>query len=893
MAKKAVVERVREHLAGPTSESLLRTRNISVIAHVDHGKSTLSDSLVSRAGLIAQARAGDAHFMSVREDEKKRTITIKSASVSLVFDVPTRLKTQPVKGGWSKEQSDALRAAKLEKGREEEGSGEKPAEAKGPTTKVLPYLVNLIDSPGHVDFSSEVTAALRVTDGALVLVDCIEGVCVQTETVLRQALGERIRPVLFLNKLDRIFAELDADPEEAYQALARTVESVNVIISLHQDAVLDDQTVWPQNGSVGFGSGLLGFGFTLGDFAQLYAGKFDMSRQKLMKKLWGDHYWDPRAKRWLTTPVGSSGKKLRRGFVQFVLDPLRQLFKHIREQDHAAIARFASNLNIVLPADIKERQGRELARGVLQAWLPAADALLDMIVHHLPSPPEAQRYRADTLYAGPMDDEAARALRSCDPNGPLMLFVTKMVPSADRKRFFAFGRVFSGTVRAGQQVRILGPGYVPGSKTDLTVASVQGVVLMMGPYCEPASEMTAGNMVGLSGIDQHLQKTGTITTLSTAYGFQALRFSVAPIVRVAVSVENPAHLSKLNTGLRRLAKSDGLVQCYVSQTGEHIVAGCGELHLEVCLKDLREDFLKDVPLRVSQPVVSFCETVTEETSTIVCTKSPNKHNRLYMTAQPLGDELTALLATSSGSASLETLDAKTLSRRLVDEFKWEAETARKVWTFGLPVDNARANALVDLTKGVSYLQDIRDAVCAGFQQVTQTGVFTGEPLRGVRFNLIDCKIHRDPAHRGDSQLGAATRRAIYGCQYKAAPRLLEPLYLADITVPQAAVAGAYSTLRLRRAVIRPEESGPSSGGVCKVQAYLPVIESFGFTEALRKATGGQAFPQLSFWGYALVKGDLTQPEAEGNLGFKFMTEIRKRKGLPDHPPPFSEFHDQI
>jgi len=402
-------------------------RNMSVIAHVDHGKSTLTDSLISAAGIISAAKAGEARFTDTRQDEQDRCITIKSTGVSLYYELPDYL--------------------------------EMPSGSVGNA-----FLINLIDSPGHVDFSSEVTAALRVTDGALVVVDCVEGVCVQTETVLRQALGERIRPVLMVNKMDRALLELQLEQEEAYQSFAKTIETANVIISTYHDEVLGDAQVYPDKGTVAFGSGLHQWAFTLGKFAGMYAAKFGVEKHALMKRLWGDNFFDAKAKKWKKRGVDDAGKPLQRGFCQFVLDPIYKIFQCVMNHENEKVAKMLKSLKIVLKGEEKDLVGKPLLKTVMQKFLPAAEALLEMIVVHLPSPVVAQKYRAELLYEGPPDDECAEAIRTCNPDGPLMLYISKMVPTSDKGRFYAFGRVFAGTVRTGQKVRIMGPNYVPGKK---------------------------------------------------------------------------------------------------------------------------------------------------------------------------------------------------------------------------------------------------------------------------------------------------------------------------------------------------------------------------------------------------------------------------------------------
>merc|ERR1711920_118947 len=271
-------------------------------------------------------------------------------------------------------------------------------------------------------------------------------------------------------------------------------------------------------------------------------------------------------------------------------------------------------------------------------WLPAGDAMFQMIVIHLPSPVTAQKYRAELLYEGPHDDAACMGIKNCDPDAPLMMYVSKMVPSSDKGRFFAFGRVFSGKVATGMKARIMGPNFVPGKKEDLYNKSIQRTILMMGRYQEPIEDVPCGNICGLVGVDQFLVKTGTITTFEAAHNMKQMKFSVSPVVRVAVEPKDPQHLPKLVEGLKRLAKSDPMVLTLTEESGEHIVAGAGELHLEICLKDLEEDHAC-IPLKKSDPVVSYCETVTEESSMQCLSKSANKHNRIYMRASPLGEDL--------------------------------------------------------------------------------------------------------------------------------------------------------------------------------------------------------------------------------------------------------------
>jgi len=821
-------------------------RNMSVIAHVDHGKSTLTDSLISKAGIIAQANAGNARFMDTRADEQDRGITIKSTGVSLYYEV-------------------------------EDGNVPKGHESNK-------FLINLIDSPGHVDFSSEVTAALRVTDGALVVVDCVEGVCVQTETVLRQALGERIKPILMVNKLDRALLELQLDQEEAYQSFSKTIESVNVIIATYRDDSMGDLQVFPDKGTVCFGSGLHGWGFTLVRFAQIYAAKFGVEREKLQERLWGDNWYDAESKKWKTRNQTDSGKPLKRAFCQFVLDPIYKLFDAVMNAKKDVFEKMITTLKIKLEGDEKEQTGKLLLKTVMRKFLPAADALLEMMVFHLPSPATAQRYRVDTLYEGPLDDECAVAIRTCDPNGPLMMYVSKMVPTSDKGRFYAFGRVFSGTIKTGLKVRIMGPNYIPGKKEDLFVKNIQRTVLMMGRYTEPIEDCPCGNTIGLVGVDQYLAKSGTITTSESAHNIKVMKFSVSPVVRIAVEPKNAADLPKLVEGLKRLSKSDPCVQCYIEESGEHIVAGAGELHLEICLKDLQEEYCGGMELKTSDPVVSFRETVAVESNQVCLSKSPNKHNRLYVKAQPLEDGLADEI--ENGGINAKD-DPKARGRVLADKFGWDINDARKIWCFG--PETTGANLLVDVTKGVQYLNEIKDSCVAAFQWATKEGVLCEENMRGIRFNLIDVTLHADAIHRGGGQLIPTARRVLYAAELTANPRLLEPVYLVEIQTPENAMGGIYGVLTRRRGHVISEEQRPGTP-LYNVKAHLPVLESFGFTADLRSHTSGQAFPQCVFDHWQILQGD---PFETTTKAHQAVMGVRKRKGLALEIPPLDRFLDKL
>ncbi|EOD04372.1 hypothetical protein EMIHUDRAFT_312577 [Emiliania huxleyi CCMP1516] len=787
---------------------------MSVIAHVDHGKSTLTDSLVAAAGIIAASAAGDTRLTDTRQDEQDH-------------------------------------------------------------------------SPGHVDFSSEVTAALRVTDGALVVVDCVEGVCVQTETVLRQALGERIKPVLTINKLDRAFLELQLSSEEMYLEFRQHIANINVLVATYNDEELGDCQVDPTKGTVAFSAGLHGWAFTLTKFARMYAKKFGVDVDKMMTRLWGDKYFNPKEKKWINTAGGDAPKGLERAFCMFCMTPISKVFTNCMDEKYDAVTKMLCAVGVTLTKDDLELRQKPLLKRCMQKWLPAHDALLEMIVQHLPSPVTAQKYRAEALYTGPSDDIWCKGIRECAADGPLVMYISKMIPTPDKGRFFgarpsreeprpsrdeprapspplappaAFGRVFSGTVRTGAKVKIMGPNYVQGKKEDLFIKNVQRTILMMGRKTEAVESVTAGNTCALVGIDQYIVKSGTIAAADAteSHPIVTMKYSVSPVVRVAVAPKNPNDLPKLVEGLKRLAKSDPLVVCSMEESGEHIIAGCGELHIEICLKDLQEDFMNGAPISISDPVVSYRETVTDESSRTVLSKSPNKHNRLYCYAQPLGyadDDYQTPLADSIEEGEVSAgMDRKARTRVLCDKFGWDRQTAQKIWCFG--PDGTGPNLVVD----------IKDSVGAGSQWT----------CRGVRLNIHEVVLHADAIHRGGGQIIPTARG--------------EPVFMVEIQCPENAMGGVYSSLNRKRGTVVEETKRPGTP-LYNVKAYLPVAESFGFTGFLRQETAGQAFPQMVFHHWETMNGD-PFPGGDEKVG-EIVLAARKRKGLKEYIPPLSEFEDKL
>merc|ERR1712048_524838 len=554
----------------------------------------------------------------------------------------------------------------------------------------------------------------------------------------------------------------------------------------------------------------------------------------------------------------------------------------IMNDDKAKYEKMMTSLGITLKGDDKALLGKPLMKRTMQIWINAADTLLSMIITKQPSPKVAQKYRVENLYEGPMDDEAAKAIRSCDKEGPVMMYVSKMVPTSDKGRFYAFGRVFSGTIATGQKVRIQGPHYKVGGKEDLNVKNIQRTVLMMGRTTEQIPDVPCGNTVALVGVDQYILKSGTLTTIEDAHNIAAMKYGVSPVVKVAVKPKDGKDLPKLVEGLKKLSKSDPLVVCTTEESGEHVIAGCGELHVEICLKDLREEYAQ-CEFTVGDPVVSYRETVTDESNQSCLAKSPNKHNRLYLVAEPMSDELCQDI--EDGKAGPKA-DPKERKKLLKEKYNWDDNEALKIWCYGPETEGA--NIVVDQTVGVQYLLEIKEHVNSAFQWCTKEGPLCEENMRGIRFNLTDVTLHTDSIHRGAGQIMPPTRRACFAAEMMGKPTLQEPVFLVEIVCPQEAMSGVYSCMNMRRGCVF-EENQRKGTPLVQSRAYLPVAESFGFVAALRQQTSGQAFPQCVFDHWDNMPGNCME---EGKMQ-ELALLVRKRKNLKVAMPALGDYLDKL
>ena len=705
-------------------------RNIGIIAHVDHGKTTTTDSLLAAAGLLSPTLAGKALALDYLEEEQQRQMTIKAANISLYYEMNGK-----------------------------------------------PYVINMIDTPGHVDFSGRVTRALRAIDGAVVVVDAVEGVMTQTETVVRQALEERVKPVLYINKIDRLIKELRLTPEKIQETLVRIVMDINRLIEMYAEPQYKQEwKVSFQNGSVAIGSAKDRWGFTV-----------------------------PQAQ--------------KRGI------------------------KFKDVMNAFVNNEV----------GWLRENAPLHEAVLEMVINHHPPPHVAQKYRIPKIWTGDIDSEVGQAMVNCDENGPIVMIVTevKVDPQAG---VVATGRLFSGTVKEGDILQIVGRNIKK---------RVQQVTVYMGPNREIVGMLPAGNIPALLGIED--ARAGDTLSTVDLVPFESLHYVSEPVVTISVEPKHSRDLPKLVDFLNKLSIEDPtLVTTVRPETGEYLISGMGTLHLEIALTWIAKAGIEVV---ASKPIILYRETVTKR-GKVFEGKSPNRHNRIYIQVEPLEEEIIQLIRKGE---LFNEMDRKQIARILRDH-GWDADMARNVWMI-----DPKGNIFVDMTKGAQYLQESKALIIAGFQDVMERGPLAEEAMRGVKAILVNVELHEDPVHRGYAQIVPATRRTLYASILSADPILLEPVLKIEAKVPPDLMGAVTSVITSKRGKIL---NITQQEYITVVSGEIPAAETFDLSEAMRSATMGKAFWATEFSAWKPVPASLRD---------KVIQEIRKRKGLPPRIPQISDF----
>jgi elongation factor 2 len=712
-------------------------RNFGVIAHVDHGKTTMSDSLLAASGIISPSVAGQALALDSMKLEQNRQMTIRGANVTLFY--------------------------------ESEGKE---------------YVINMIDTPGHIDFTGRVTRALRAIDGVVVVSDSVEGIMTQTETVTRQALEERVRPVLYINKIDRLVKELRLDAAAMQQWLSNIIAEFNKLIDIYAEPELKEKwKVSIQGNSVAFGSA---------------------------KDRWGFNF-----------------KIAQKRGVSF-----KDVYDAYTSSDTNAI--------------------RSLAEKA-----PLHEAVLGMVVQHHPPPHVAQKYRIPKIWQGDLESEVGKSILTCDEKGPVVMMVTtiNVDPQAGR---IATGRLFSGTIKDGDEV------YLIDAKRS---GKVQSVNIYMGNTREVVSMLPSGNIPALLGLDYAVAGE-TIATVKSIPAFESIKYVSEPVVTIAVEPKHPKDLPKLVEALRRLTVEDpNLIVKINEETGETLMAGMGVLHLEIATSLLQEAGLE---ITTTQPLINYRETIRTKAGPIM-SKSPNKHNKIFMRIEPLREDVIDMLRTGQVK---EDMDKKVMAK-ILREKGWAADEARSVAAI-----DPGGNMLIDETKGVQFLQESMDSIRSGFDDVVHSGPIAHEALRGVKFVLHHFVPHEDPAHRGLAQLMPASRRSMLGSMLIAEPVLLEPVLGIEIKCPQEQIGTVAGILSGKRGKLLNVDQ---KGIISIITGEVPASETFDLSEIMRGGTAGKAMWSTYFKAWQVVPQSILR---------SLTAETRKRKGLNPDPPNAEEFIDK-
>jgi elongation factor 2 len=706
-------------------------RNIAICAHIDHGKTTFSDNLLAGAGMMSEHDAGSARKLDFHEDEQERGITIDSASVSMVHSVDD-----------------------------------------------TEYLINLIDTPGHVDFGGDVTRAMRAVDGAIVLVCASEGAMPQTETVLRQALKERVRPTLFINKTDRLIKELKLTPEQMQQRFIKYIAEVNRIIkNVAPDEFKELWQVSIEKGTVAFGSAFHNWGISL---------------PYMQKK-------------------GVSFKE--------IIDAYSGTDEEIKDKVKA-----------------------------LAKKAPVHEVVLDLVVEHSPDPVQAQAYRIPRLWNGDLESTDGKDLIACNPKGKLFFVATKIVvdPQAGE---ITTGRLFSGTMRKGEEV-FLNMANVPGR--------VQQVYVYNGAKKEIVDNVPAGNIIGVGGLRAAMPGE-TVTSGGPADSFEEIKHIFDPVVTKAVEAKRPSDLPKLIEVLRQVRKEDPTIKIEINEeTGEHLMHGMGELHLEVIENRILKD--KGVEIKTSPPIVVYREAITKK-SPEVEGKSPNKHNKLYFVVEPLEEDVAeGIKENKLPRGRFKRKDLEVISF-LRDECGWDTKLAGSVKA------ESNGNLFVDRTRGIVHINEIMELLLDMFEDVMKAGPLAKEPCVGVKVSLMDCTLHEDAIHRGPAQMYPAIREGIRGAMMQAGPLLYEPLQVTRIEAPNDYVGEVSKIVSSKRGQLIEMNQ---EGDITVIIAKMPVAELFGWSNGLRSATGGRGNSSLVDQSFELLPRELQDKVRNG---------IVQRKGL--------------
>jgi small GTP-binding protein len=885
-----------EALAEFGSVSADQVRNFCMLAHVDHGKTTLSDFLLTANGLLSTQLAGKVRFLDSRPDEQERLITMKASCVALRH-----------------------------------------------TFDGKPQLVHLVDSPGHIDFSSEVSTAMRMCDGALVVVDVIDGVTMQTRSMLRHAFSEGLRMVIVLNKLDLLISTLQFTPSEAYQRLDKIIQDCNVVLSAYVNVleitgthqrILDlnpvpEDDLWfaPAKGNVVFASGFDGYGFTLKSIASTWAatGKLgSITVEELTGALWGEHFLEARAMKIDTKPKREGQMPVA---VAFVFEPIWAIHEAFLADPYSEEKCLKITSKLGVPDRVwnqPRKSAKEKMNAVLGAWLPLATCLLNAVCDKLPSVVSGQISRLPNLVRGWSDfpSELRQRVQSGSQEGPTVVYVAKLIDTeylagtcqyGEREKtfeqtFVGFGRVYSGELKPGDKLLLRS-----GDKdVEFTVSQLY---LLRGQGLESVDSVLPGRLCGIGGIAEYITKHGVLSSDARMLAFQPPKLSSSSIVHYVLRPKQPEVLDQLLQGLRLLNKVDPQVELAVLPTGEYVMGVAGEVHGERCVEDLTTTFAR-VEFHLSPPIVQYRETLRAKTTKLreVEVSTPCGSFTVNIAAIPFPDEVVDAMRDSENEQSLEYY--KSLRKGPLQQAK---EVKKRPWSiiadqeplaiapsrydfFGCALHDVRLleeDDEEDVKESMRTLALFKESIISGFQLATSAGPMCEEPMFGVCFLLTDmfCEADNlaDPAatafvvRQAISTVAQACRQAFQ--QHANGQRIVEPFYECVVHSAGATQGKIYNILNRRRAQI-DDEVLAEGGETFFISCTLPVSESFGLQDELRIATSGAATAQLRIATWRILDLDpyfkpSTKEEIEEygtdtiiqNEATEIIERVRSRKGI--------------
>uniref|UniRef100_A0A060T6H6 116 kDa U5 small nuclear ribonucleoprotein component n=1 Tax=Blastobotrys adeninivorans TaxID=409370 RepID=A0A060T6H6_BLAAD len=824
-----------------------QVRNVAIVGHLNHGKTSLLDMLITETHELddfkgrkenEQLRYTDTHAI-----ETARGISIKSAPVSLL----------------------------LTSGKEKS------------------HVFNIIDTPGHVDFMDEVVASARLVDGLIIVVDAVEGMQVNTKRVLDLALKDNLPFIVVVNKVDRLILDLRLPPTDAYLKLVKVIEDINAYAKSH---ALRSVRVSPELNNVVFSSASMGWCFSLKSMARMYSRDVEgLDVDEFATRLWGNVFYNPITNKFQNKASLGPENTAVRSFVHFILEPLYKIYTHTMSQDEQALKKTLASIGIGLKPAVYKLNVRPLLKTVLQLFFQNSSALVDSALEHVPSAAEGTSTICKQYYTGSQEDVYASSMLACDSDGPLVVHVTKQYSSPDGAEFYCLGRVLSGTIHQGHQVKVLGEQYSLDDEEDMAEKLVDELWIPATRYKVPVNAIPAGNLVLIKGVDGSVVRSATIIDSESREDAYIIKppSMPEPVVKIAVEPLNPSELPKMLDGLRKVEKTYPLLHTKVEESGEHVILGSGEMYMDCVMHDLRLLF-SESEIKVSDPVTRFSETCIERSVFKCYADTPNQKNRLTMIAEPLDKDIASDI--EHGKVDIRW-PIKKVSKYFQEKHDWDLLASRSIWAFG-PDDNG-PNILQDDTLPSEVdkrlVNTVRESIRQGFQWATREGPLCEEPVRNTHFKILDVNLAQEPIFRGGGQIIPTARRVCYSSLLLASPRLMEPVFSCHVTCPGSHVNIIYDLLDRRRGNV-VSDSPIGGTPLYLVRGVVPVIDSFGLETDIRVATEGQAMVSLVFDEWQLVPGDpldkdqKTRPLTAATpqaLARDFVLKTRRRKGLSEEP----------